>query len=122
MKKWNPMKELVFLAGSLKRIGYKRSDVIILLLLTGHSAAVKLAINPVKHFCAQLIHIQYHIDIEYHNKRELNSNNLLKLDRILTKKILADGLIKLLILIKQEYFITILRWEIKRQKWPCHGR
>ncbi len=63
----NAAKESVCLAGSLKKIGYKGSDVDNVLFFADNQAAIKLAINPVKHFRAR------HIDIQYHKVCELIS-------------------------------------------------
>ena len=56
----NAAKESVFLAGSLKGIGYEGSDVDTVLFLADNQAAIKLAINPVNHTRAKHIDIQYH--------------------------------------------------------------
>ncbi len=53
--------------------------------------------------------------------RELIIHDMLALDYILTKRIVADLLAKILTLTKYEYFINILGLENKRQKWPCRG-
>ncbi len=102
MRKCNKEKESVFLAGSLKGIGYKGSVIDILLLVVDNQADIKLAINPVNHFRAK------HIDIQY--------NKVLELDYIMTEEIVADGLTKPLSLKKYEYFITMLGLGNKKQK------
>ena len=53
--------------------------------------------------------------------RELIIHDMLALDYILTKRIVADLLAKILTLTKYEYFINILGLENKRQKLPCRG-
>ena len=98
----NAAKESVFLAGSLKGIGYEGLDVETVLLLADNQAAIKLANNPVNHPRAK------HIDIQYHKVRELISDAVLELDYIETSKMVADGLTKPLTLVKHEYFITML--------------
>ncbi len=85
------------------------------LCLAGNLAAIKLAIHPMNHFRAR------HIDIQYHKVSELISDDVLKLDYIPTKKIVAVGLSKPLTLTKHEYFITMLELENKRQKGPRLG-
>ncbi len=110
MRECNARKESVFLAGSLKGIGYKGSDVDNLLLLAGNQAAIKLAINPVNHPRAK------NIDIQYHKVHDLISDDVLELDYIPTEEMVVDGLTKPLILTKHEYFITMLGLENKRQK------
>lgn len=98
----NAAKESVFLAGSLKEVGYEGSDVDTVLLLADNQAAIKLANNPVNHPRAK------HIDIQYHKVRELISDAVLELDYIETSKMVADGLTKPLNLVKHEYFVTML--------------
>ena len=92
----------MFLAGSLKGIGYEGSDVNTVLLLADNQAAIKLANNPINHPRAK------HIDIQYHKVRELISDVVPELDYIETSKMVADGLTKPLTLVKHEYFITML--------------
>ncbi len=110
MGECNAGKELLFLAGSLKGIGYEGSDVDTLLLFADNQAAIKLAINPVNHPRAK------YIDIQYHKVCELISDDVLELDYIPTEEMVADGLTKSLTLTKHEYFITMLRLGNKRQK------
>ena len=110
MGECNAGKESVFLAGSLKGIGYEGSDVDTVLLLADNQAAIKLAINPVNHPRAK------HIDIQYHKVRELISDDVLELDYIPTEEMVADGLTKPLTLTKHEYFITMLGLGNKGQK------
>ena len=98
-------KELVFLAGSLKKGRYERSNVNII-----DQAALKLAIDPINHPRSQGINIQYH---EVH---KLISDEVLKLDYIPTKEMVADELTKPLTLTKHEYLITMVRLGNKRQK------
>ncbi len=106
----NAAKELVFLAGSLKGIGYEGSDVDTVPFLADNQAAIKLAINPVNHPRAK------NIDIQYHKVREVISDDVLELDYIPTEEMVADGSTKPLTLTKHEYFITMLRLGNKRQK------
>ncbi len=110
MGECNAGKESVFLAGSLKRIGYEGSDADNLLPFADNQAAIKLAINPVSHPRAK------HIDIQYHKVRELISDDVLELDYIPTEEMVADGLTKPLTLTKHEYFITMLGLGNKGQK------
>ncbi len=115
VEEFNAGKKLVFLAGSLKRIGYEKSDVNTLLFLTDNQTAIKLALNPVNQPRAK------HMRIQYHKAGELISDDVLKLDYILTEDMVADGLTKPRALTNQEYLITILGLRNKRQKWPCRG-
>ena len=98
----NAAKKPVPLAGSLKKIGYKGSDVDIVLLFTNNQAAIKLANNFVNYPQAK------HIDIQYHKVYELISDAVLKLNYIEISKMVADGLTKPFILVKHEYFVTML--------------
>lgn len=45
----NATKKLVFLAGSLKKIGYERLNVKIVLFFANNQAAIKLTNNPVNY-------------------------------------------------------------------------
>ncbi len=110
MEECNTGKESVFLADSPEGIGCEGSDVHTVLLFADNQAAIKLAINPLNHPRAK------HIDIQYHKVRELISDDVLELDYIPTKEIVADGLTKPLTLTKHEYFITILGLGDERQK------
>ncbi len=110
MGECNAAKESVFLAGSLKRIGYEGSDIDNVLLLADNQAAILLPINPVNHLRAK------HIDIQYHKVRELISDDVLELHYIPTEEMVADGLIEPLTLTKHEYFITMLGLGNRRQK------
>ena len=110
MRECNAVKESVFLADSLKEIGYEGSDVNNVLFFADNQAAIKLAINSVNHLRAK------HIDIQYHKVHELISDDVLELDYIPTEEMVADGLTKPLTLTKHEYFITMLGLGNKRQK------
>ncbi len=110
VRECNTAKESVFLANSLKKIGYEKSDGDISLFFADNLAPIKLAINPVNHFYAK------HIDIQYHKLRKLISDDAFELDYIPTKKMIVNRLTKFLTFTKYEYFITILELENKRQK------
>ncbi len=86
MGECNAGKESVFLASSLKGIGYEGSKVDTVLLFTDDQAAIKLAINPVNHPRAK------HIDIQYQKVHGLISDNVLELNYIPTEEMVADGL------------------------------
>ncbi len=101
---------MVFLAGSLKKIGYEGLDIDTLLLLADNQAAIKLAINPVNHPRAK------HIDIQKHKVHELISDDVLQLDYIPTEEMVADELTKPLTLTKNEYYINMLGLGNRRQK------
>ena len=113
VSEYNAAKKSVFLAGSLKEIGYKESDVDTVLLFANKQTAIKLANNPVNHPRAK------HIDIQYHKMRELISYAVLKLDYIETSKMVADRLTKPLSLVKYEYFVTMLRLAEKTKDAKC---
>lgn len=100
--KYNAAKKSIFLAGSLKKIGYKKLDVDTILFLANNQTAIKFVNNPVNHLQVK------HINIQYYKMRELILNMVPKFDYIKTSKIVADRLIKTLTLIKYEYFVTLL--------------
>ena len=82
----NAGKEAVYLARTLKSIGYGIDGPII--IRADNQSAMKLAINPVFHPKSK------HIDIQYHKIRELVENGEIKLNWIPTSDMVADGLTK----------------------------
>ncbi len=112
----NAAKESVFLAGSLKGLGYEGPDLNIVLLMADNQAAIKLAINPVNHLRVK------HIDIQFRKVRELIFDNVLKLVYIPTEEMIADGLTKPLTLPKHEFFLKMLGLTKIKPGWPCRFR
>lgn len=87
---------------SLKKIGYKRSDINNLLFFPNNRVVIKLAINPVNHSCAK------YIDFQYRKINELISGYVLELDYIPTENMAANKLTKPLIITKHDHYITML--------------
>ena len=82
------------MAGNLKKIGYKRLNINIILLFADNLATIKFANNLDNYPQVK------HIDIQYHKKYKQISDVILKHDYIKTSKMVVDGLTKLLTFIK----------------------
>ncbi len=102
MGECNAAKESVFLAGSLKGLGYEGPDLNTVLFMADNQAAIKLAINLFNHPQVK------HIDIQFHKVRKLILDNVLKLVYTPTEEMVADGLTKPLTVPKHKFFLKML--------------
>ena len=96
----NAGKEAVYLAKTLKSIGYGVNGPIN--IKADNQSAMKLAANPIYHPKSK------HIDIQYHKVRELVDHGEIELDYIFTEDMVADGLTKPLKKAKHQKFIEQL--------------